>query len=360
MKEKKKGNRKVVIVVLIISLILIIAAGAIYWFKFGQSLPTNEGASNEPSEEPVKPPVVEKKLQIYQGTDRPIAVMIDNEQGAWPHAGLQDAYMIYEAIIEGGESRMMALFKGKDTAKIGPIRSSRHYFVHYAMENDAIYAHFGWSPKAESTIRNNGVNNINGIYDTYFWREGSGYHNAFSSMEKIKQTATKKGYEQTGSDKPIYKYSAEPIELENGVEITGLKLKYSTLHNVSYEYSEEDKVFYRSMRGKIDKDRVTKEQYYAKNIVVMYVENYTLNDGENKGRQDLDNIGAGNGYYITNGKYIPITWKKDSLKNRTLWLDASGNEIVLNDGLTFVQIIPKNNQVVFTPKEVTPPSETNT
>ena len=39
--------------------------------------------------------------------------------------------------------KRQALFKGQDLDKIGPVRSARHYFIDYAMENDAIYVHFG-------------------------------------------------------------------------------------------------------------------------------------------------------------------------------------------------------------------------
>lgn len=54
--------------------------------------------------------------------------MIDNHSGAWPQANLNKAYLVYEIIVEGGETRLMAVFKGQDLEKIGPIRSSRHYF----------------------------------------------------------------------------------------------------------------------------------------------------------------------------------------------------------------------------------------
>jgi len=338
-------SKKIVIIVFIL---LITAAGILtymYYERFlkNDNLEENEGVAEEEPE--IEEVIEEKKLQIYTGFDRPIAVMIDNEKPAWPHSGLQDAYMIYEMIIEGGESRMVALFKNKTTSKIGPIRSARHYFVHYAMEHGAIFAHFGWSPKAQSTIGTYNVNNINGIYDNYFWRVGYGYHNAFSSIEKIKEMAKNKKYIDIGKDEPIHKYSVDEIDLENGVKISGLKIKYSELHSVSYEYDETAKVFLRSMRGLADKDRETGEQYYAKNIVIMYVNNYNLPDIETKGRQELENIGTGTGYYISNGKYIDITWKKDSARDKTLWLDANGNEIVLNDGLTYVQLAPSKYKV---------------
>ena len=51
----------------------------------------------------------------------------------------------------------MALFKGQNLEKIGPVRSSRHYFLDYALENDAIYVHYGWSPQAQYDISNLGV-----------------------------------------------------------------------------------------------------------------------------------------------------------------------------------------------------------
>lgn len=342
-------KNKKVIFVFIVLVALALTLSYLYYDRFIKKDTLEEIKANEDVVENTveQKPVEIKKLQTYTGYDRPIAVMIDNEKPAWPHSGLQEAYMIYEMIIEGGESRMVALFKNKTTAKIGPIRSARHYFVHYAMEHNAIFAHFGWSPKAQSTIKTYNINNINGIYDDYFWRVGYGYHNAFSSIERIKKMASTKNYLDSGSDEPIYKYSVDELNIEQGTKISGLKIKYSDLHNVSYKYDENKKVFYRSMRGILDKDRETGEQYFAKNIIIMYVKNYNLPDIETKGRQELENIGTGKGYYITNGRYEEITWKKDSEKSKTIWLDLNNKEIVLNDGITYVQLAPSAYQVDF-------------
>lgn len=104
------------------------------------------------------------KIVDLSSNTRPYAVMINNHPSARQnHAGLQDAYLIYEMIVEGGMTRYMAVFKDKDTAKIGSVRSSRHYFLDYAMENDAMYVHWGWSPQAQSDISTYGINNINGL-----------------------------------------------------------------------------------------------------------------------------------------------------------------------------------------------------
>ena len=351
-------NKKVII----FFVILIIAISSVGVYVYLNKYMKNQDSTDNPTQSVEKEPEPEPEVQIFKGTERPIAVMIDNEPGAWPHAGLQDAYMIYEAIIEGGQSRLMALFKGANTAKIGPIRSSRHYFVEFAMEHSAIYAHFGWSPKAEQTIKSNNVNNINGInYDgTKFWREGKGYHTAFTSIANLQDVAKSKRYLMIGSDKPNYTYSAREYNLETEKQVDSINMVYSTKHSVSYKYNEEKKVFYRYQRGNAHTDRVTKEQYFAKNIIVAVMSNYALSDGTNKGRQEVVNEGTGTGYYLTNGKCIDITWKKDSLKSKTYFYDLNGNEITLNDGITFVQIVPKGQKIDVTYKEVQQTNEETT
>ena len=76
--------------------------------------------------------------------ERPIAVMVDNDDdNARPHAGLSESYLIYEMAVEGGSTRFMALFRSAGTKKIGPVRSSRHYYLDYAKENDVPFVVFG-------------------------------------------------------------------------------------------------------------------------------------------------------------------------------------------------------------------------
>ena len=178
----KKGIR----ILIAILIIVIIGAGALLAYKImkNKNNDTQEVSDSE-EEEILTAEVKNKDIQIFKGTDRPIAVMIDNHKQAWPQAGLNKAYLVYEAIVEGGETRLMALFKGVTVDKIGPVRSSRHYFLDYAMENDAIYAHYGWSPQAESDIKQYKINNLNGITESEktFWRvrDKAAPHNAVTS-----------------------------------------------------------------------------------------------------------------------------------------------------------------------------------
>ena len=73
------------------------------------------------------------------------------------------------------------------------------------------------------------------------------------------------------------------------------------------------------MSGKEDVDLVTGKQCTVKNIITYSLSNYTLNDGSGKGRQELENIGSGEGYYISEGYAIPITWQKNSRQEKTIY-----------------------------------------
>lgn len=292
----------------------------------------------------------ELKIVDVNSNSRPVAVMINNLSAArGVQSGVMDAYIVYEIIVEGGITRYMAVYKDADTAKIGTVRSSRDYYLDYALENDAIYVHFGWSPQAQELIGKLGVNNINGLYDNAFWRENpenlAYEHTAYTSMEKIMNVAKNKGYRLTSDKDLLLNYSVDEISLENedgSTKADNISIKYSTSVTTSYEYNLEDKLYYRSVNGNVQKDYVTKKQYTAKNIVISYVDNGFISD-DSKGRQELSNIGTGKGYYITDGYSIPITWTKTSRTEQTVYRKLNGDEISVNDGNTFIQIAPSDS-----------------
>ena len=348
----EKGRAKILIIILVI---LIIAAGGVLAYKIVNDKEDTETAATEENNV-LTAEVEEKKVQIFQGNDRPIAVMIDNHSGAWPQAGLQQAYMVYEIIVEGGETRLMALFKGADVEKIGPVRSARHYFIDYAMENDAIYTHFGQSPQAQSDIKKFSIDDINGIAEdgTTFWRvkDKSAPHNAVTSTEKLLKSAQSKKYKTTSDEESVLNYVTDEVNLENGQDAISVTIPHSDLQTVKYVYNEETKLYERYARNKKQADWTTGDAVTTKNIIITFCDNYTLSDSENKGRQGLKNIGTFDGYYITNGKAIKIKCIKNARDEKTTYQDLEGNEIKVNDGNTFVNICSTDTDVVLEAPEV--------
>ena len=341
----EKGGVKVLIAILVV---LIIIAGVVLAYKITQDKNNTEAISGEENKETVAVEE-EKTVQIFSGNDRPFAVMIDNHSDAWPQAGLNQAYMVYEIIVEGGETRLMALFKGVDLDKIGPVRSARHYFIDYAMENDAIYVHFGQSPQAQSDIKKYSIDDINGIAEdgTTFWRvkDKAAPHNAVTSTEKLLESAKSKNYRTTSTEESVLNYVVDEVNLEEGLAADTITIPHSDLQTVTYEYDKENKVYVRYARGEEQTDWDTDEPVTTKNIIITFCNNYTLSDSENKGRQGLRNIGTFDGYYITNGRAIQIQCIKNARDEKTIYQDMNGKEIQVNDGNTFVNICPTSADV---------------
>ena len=349
--KNSKKKKKLILLLSIIALILIgIEAYIVISYDWHYQTP-NYNSAYKPIEIP--------KVSIIdlESDTRPIAVMINNHNKARPnHAGLNDAYLVYEIIVEGGLTRYMALFKDQETERIGSVRSSRHYFLDYALENDAIYTHFGWSPQAQRDISKLDIDNINGLYDSGFWRDKTlnvpTEHTAFTNIANILEVANKKNYRLTSEEKPLLNYTIvnqnlSKLEISNTEAIlaNNVSIKYSNYVTTSYTYDKENGVYKRYVNDVEHKDAVTKEQYTFKNIITYQVRNYSI---DSYGRQTLDNIGTGEGYYITNGYAIPIIWEKSSRSSKTVYKYLDGTELKVNDGNTFIQIQPKNQKLIIT------------
>ena len=348
-------NKEVIILICTLSILVLVAGGILIYKYITRDKDNNALETNTEIEENTELIVDKEKpqVQIFKGTDRPIAAMIDNHSGAWPQANLNQAYMVYEIVVEGGETRLMAVFKGRNVDKIGPVRSSRHYFLDYALENDAIYVHYGWSPQAESDIKTLGINNINGITESSssFWRvkDKSSPHNVLTSTENILKIAERNQYKTSSQKESVLKYSAEEVQLtsEDSIVANKIVIPHSKLQTVTYEYNAEQKTYTRYARGNIQKDYATGADVTTKNIIITKCDNYDLSDSENKGRQGLKNIGTFDGYYITNGKAIKIKCTKSARNAQTVYKDLQGNEINVNDGNTFVNICPTDAKIVI-------------
>lgn len=357
----EKKNIIVFVVVALLIVALGVGVAALVSKDKDVVIDTDIDAKNEENLEEKDEEVEESEIKIFNenSTDRPIAYMIDNNKNAQPQSSINKAFVVYEIIVEGNETRLMAIFKDLKEGTVGPIRSARHYFLDYAAEYDAIYAHLGLSPKADDDMKLYGTNNINGqIYDTgaarnnasIYWRssERNAPHNAYTSIETIKRILPNLGYKDTTSKGTPLKYSAEEINLgDDAIEASEVVIPYASSHKVSYEYDEETGRYTRFSKGRKQYDAETGGEATTKNLIITFVKNKDLPDTENKGRQDLENTGTFDGYYVTNGKAMKIKCVKETRQSQTKYLDLDGNAIKINDGNTWINICPIDADVSF-------------
>lgn len=350
--------KKIFKTLLVIIILIALACGGYYYYK--THIAKENSSKQEGTKEPVKKPE-KKKVKIYDegSKERNVAVMLDNNTKAWPHSGINSAYCIYEMEVEGGESRLMALFKNKqDLDKVGPIRSARHYFLNYALEHDAIYTHVGQSPRAESDLRKLGMADVNGQwYDSMksrndsrekdFWREKGKVrpHNAYTTIKHIFEAAKERKYNVESEKGQVFKYSVDEITLdkENSKAATKVTAGYAggTNNKTVFNYDEAKKEYTKTSKGVKQVDEITKEPYTIKNLVILKANTTYIDDK----RLDVANVGTLEGYYITNGRAQKITAKKESRSAKTKYYDEAGKEIVFNDGRTYIMVIRTNYNI---------------
>ena len=340
---------RLIVIILVLSLILL----AILLFANSKK-PSSDNNNKVNGGVDTKNPISIEKLKVYdeESNQRPYAVMIPNAGNEKKrHYGIQNAYLTYEIIVEGGLTRLMALFKDTEIEKVGPIRSSRHYFLDYVLENDALYIHWGGSQFAYGDIKSLNIDNLDGMgYDDgtgrVFWRDKN-YNspsNGFISTEKIKKEVERQEYRITSDDYQLLNYSTKKVDLSNDEtfkEANNIIINYPGGAYVKYEYDEENEYYLRYNNETKYIDNLTNEQVHVKNIIVLNIENESIVN-DSSGRQNLNNIGNGKGYYISNGQSIEITWSKKSRTSKTIFKDLSGKEIKINDGNTFIQVQPLN------------------
>lgn len=279
---------------------------------------------------------------VAKANRRPLAVMMSNDKQALPQYGINRAAVVYEAPVEGGMNRFMAILEDyDDLERIGSVRSCRTYYTYFAREFDAIYAHYGQSTFAKPYLKNvDDINGLEGVGGNAFFRtkDRKSPHNAYTSFSLAQTAIGKLGFSQEydPSYKGHYQFAKAGQEnlLPNGDSAYKVVPGYA-MNNPRFEYHEDDGLYYRYQYGAEHKG--DQGQIAVKNILLQYCQSgyYATTEYLN-----INVHTSEVGYYITNGKVIPVHWKKDGEFGPTRYYDSDDQEIVLNKGKTWVCIIP--------------------
>ena len=354
-KVVRKVNKKRIIILLIGLLVVIGLLAFLIINSTSKKEDSNEGKNKDNTEEKdetnkeqedVKEEPPKEKVDIIDinSKTRPLAVSINNTPVAVKvQEGLNKAYIIYEIPTEGSTSRLLALFKDNENVRIGTIRSARHNFIDFALENDAIFVAYGWSHYAEDDLKKGSVNYVQGIVG-----EGGTFrlnpenlateHTVYANTDTLKNYAfDKKKYKKESDNTILLKYNVGDVDLstkENAQKANKVTIPYGSVTTV-FQYDENTKMYTRIVNKTVAKDHETKEAFTTKNIIV---ERLTYNVTDDKYYWNLHTTGTGDGYFITNGYAVPIKWSKKDRKSKTVYTYTNGEEIEVSDGRTYIEV----------------------
>ncbi|MBQ8783082.1 MAG: DUF3048 domain-containing protein [Clostridia bacterium] len=286
--------------------------------------------------------------------DRPIAVVVENSAAARPQWGLSSPDVLVEGVVEGGITRMLLLYSDvNEIPKVGPIRSARHDFVEFAECFDAIFVHCGWSIYAEKKIKNDGVNNLNGIQNytpKFFYRDSSRAHKGtehtgYSNGKYISatvdavdyRTTVKQGYES------VLGFVAYDSAVTPANTCNNISFQYSSSAKYSMKYNQDDGQYYTYLGSNARKDADGVHLNY-KNVLVLYCNVNSM--GDSKGCVDMKLENANTGYYISNGGYEEISWTKNgsASSSKLVIKKNNGEALTMNPGNTYIALVPTSQK----------------
>lgn len=277
---------------------------------------------------------------------RVMGIMFDNHPKARWQAGLKDAEIVYEYGVEAPYTRYLALFLSNDPPSIGPIRSARPYFVTTILEYDALYVRVGGSAEAEADIVKYNVDDLDARKGgpNIFWREKhkKSPNNLYSDMKTLRSLADEKGLNEKRNIN-MFIFNREDRDIQ-GFSASEINIKYNKSNTTDYLYNEEDKKYYRKKDGKDHIDETDNIPITAKNIIIREVETRPLADGK---KLEMDLVGKGEGKYFTNGKGVDINWIKNSREEKTIYTHDNGQELKLNPGVTFIQVVNPKMEIAI-------------
>jgi hypothetical protein len=287
--------------------------------------------------------------------DRPvISVKIENSPDARPQQGLDEADIVFEQLVEGGITRLMALYHSQIPTEIYPIRSARPMDGPIVAAFGGVFVCSGGQWPMLNRVTDLGVQllSMDGG-DDGFWRLSSRYapHNVAGDVQEFLDQAAP-GH--TTPPAQMFNYADTPDSNSAtvfGVPAVGLDIAMSGSFHPNWKWDATTGTWLRFEWGDpfLNTDGW---QLHATNVIAISVEVNTTGYVDPAGTRVPETIvvGEGTGVLMVDGHSIPITWEKPNELTQFIFRDAAGNPIDLTPGNTWIELVPRDSgsiEVVF-------------
>jgi hypothetical protein len=270
--------------------------------------------------------------------DRPaLFVKIDNVERARPHAGLNQADIIFEEPVEGGLTRLAAVFHSTDAAEVGPVRSVRTTDLELvSLFGRVLFASSGGNRGVVPQIQAADVVDIGAnVSQAGFYRSGArpAPHNLFSSTLALYQKAP----ESPDPPKPVFSYLKRGEALPDGaIPVGGIALRFGGPEVSRFTWDAESGTWPRTQRG-IPHVDTAGVRIAPENVVVLEID-YDLSGGHGRSVPHGVVTGKGRAVVLTQGQAVEGTWSRPTLADPLKLVADNGEKIKLTPGQTFVEL----------------------
>lgn len=309
------------------------------------------------SERPVpKPPTPPRwPLTGLDATDeqvikrRPISVKIENSPPARPQSGLDRADVVYETVTEGGITRFNAIFHSQEPDVVGPVRSVRYSDLFIVPQYHAFFAHCGGETALMQDLRDPKYNDMDQFFNPrpYFRsKEKAAPHNLFVRLADLRAAAVDVRHYAPTTDLPSFPFERSSRELTPSV--TMVSVPFSIGNTVTWTYEPAGRRYVRAINGKAHADAVSRQQYSARNVVVLWTKVSTRFHEDTAGNKALEIVldGTGRASVFRDGQRFDGTWQADT-SNPPVLRTQDGQLIKFSPGQTWFQVVANDQNISF-------------
>jgi len=307
---------------------------------------TSTTATTAPPPPPVAPLTGLPEPDAADANRVAIAVKVDNVDPARPQAGLEGADVVYEEMVEGRVTRLIAIYQSTDVTRIGPVRSTRTTDIDVVSAlNHPLYSYSGGNTNFVAQLRaapvvDVGADSKAGAY----FRSGphGAPHNLYTSTAALWSLAPAGSKPPT----PMFAYRAAgqaPVGA-GAAPASHLDLNFG-FSSATWDWDPTSQTWKRGQNGSGDVLQ-SGQQVAAANVIVEVVpyttDGYATGEGISpapaipKGQT----VGSGNAVVITAGMVIQAHWAKAASTSPTQFTDSAGQPIQLTPGRTWIELAP--------------------
>ena len=291
----------------------------------------------------------QSNLPSYMARTRPVSVLINNYVKALPQNGITAADLVIEAEAEGGITRLLAFYSDWRSAPvIGSIREARLHFLDLAQSFDSIMVYMGANQETKDAAKARGYKTLDAAYysdkeltyrDEELKKTRAAEHTVMTNGEMLtKVISSSKMRTALGDDYPqtCFKFAADgELVIPPAFRARAVYLPVGL--NAEYHFDETTGLYMRSLAGAAQTDLNNGEQVGVTNVLVLFAKQYA---NPNDATMVTIDINAGEGYYFSMCGGRKIYWQKGvGETDRITLYDEKGNELTLNQGRTWINII---------------------
>jgi hypothetical protein len=277
-----------------------------------------------------------------------LAIKIDNIDDARPQSGLNFADVVYDTLVEGGQTRLFAVFHSHDADAVGPIRSARPVDADLLRAlNGGLFAYSGAAPGEIAPVIDHStatlLSNDDGVGAFHRAKGHRAPHNVYASTADLYGAGADAG-DHSPAPPALFHFGAAT----GGQPNAGADVPMGQYTTAAWNWNPQLGQYERTQDGTEDTledgTRVT-----ADNVLIMSVGVTGTGVFDVNGVEDPLPVVIGSGpcWLLRDGQLVQGTWSRSSVTDPTLFHDAAGHDLAFHTGRTWVELEQNSLQPTF-------------